>query len=116
MNIIFGDSVEHIPDSYTILELDTIQVGQSETPITAWCVVEKIPLAEFASVEQYKKLHNDLLKYYKEQRWNDCEIAIKILIGRWNGELDTFYQDLSNRIKKYQENPPAVGWSGIIQK
>jgi len=115
MNIIFGDAIKEIPDSFTILELDTFRAPDNQLQ-TAYCVVETIPLSEFATLEDYKKIHADLVKYYHEQQWNYCEHAIEGLMGHWNGELDTFYTSLLSRVMHLKENPPAADWDGIIVK
>ena len=52
MNIIFNDQIDTIPDSYTVLELDTFKKEDGTTTI-AYCVVEKIPLVEFDKVDAY---------------------------------------------------------------
>lgn len=115
MNIIFGDVIKEIPDSFTVLELDTFRTPDNQLQ-TAYCVVETIPLSEFATLEDYKKIHADLVKFYREQHWNYCEHAIEGLMGRWNGELDSFYTTLLSRVMNFKENPPADDWDGIILK
>jgi len=116
MNIIFGPLVDNIPDSYTVLELDTIRLPNSQEPVPFYCVVEKIALTDFATLEHWKKIHADVISLYKQQQWNYCEQAIEALMGKWNGELDTFYQNLLDRVKQYKENPPPQDWDGIIDK
>jgi hypothetical protein len=37
-------------------------------------------------------------------------------MGKWNGELDTFYSDLLLRVQDHQQNPPADNWTGIRVK
>ena len=112
MNIIFGDAIKEIPDSFTILELDTFRMPNQEVR-TAYCVVETIPLSEFATLDNYKKIHADLVKFYRERQWNYCEHAIEGLMGRWNGELDTFYTNLLSRVMHLKENPPSDDWDGF---
>jgi hypothetical protein len=114
MNIIFGDSVKSIPDHYTLLELDTFRADGSDERITAYCLVEKLPLDEFTTLEQYKKIHADVIKYYKQKHWDYCEQAINGLMGRWSGELDTFYTNLLSRVIHLKENPPLDDWDGVI--
>jgi hypothetical protein len=97
MHIIFGDAVKQIPDSFTILELETFKL-ENEKTATAYCVVEKIPLSEFSLIEAHKELHNNLIKYFKEEKWDFCKQAINALLGKWNGELDSFYTNLLERI------------------
>jgi hypothetical protein len=116
MNIIFGDSIKQIPDSFTVLELDTFNIVSEGRVATAYCVVEKIALAEFDKLEAYKKVHADLVENYRRREWTYCEHAIEGLMGKWNGELDSFYIDLLLRVKDYQQNPPAADWTGIRVK
>ena len=116
MNIIFGDSVNTIPDQYTVLELDTFRTVDSDKTVTAYCLVEKLALNEFATMESYKKIHADLIDAYRNQHWNYCEQAIDGLMGRWGGELDSFYCDLLKRVNAYQTTDPGPDWNGILVK
>lgn len=113
MHIIFGDAVNEIPDSFTVLELDTFRRITHNEIVTAYCVVEKIPLTEFTTLDAYKKIHQDLIKYYKQRQWTYCEHAIEGLMGKWNGELDSFYTDLLARVMKYKNEEPPADWDGI---
>jgi hypothetical protein len=116
MNIIFGDSINTIPDHYILLELDTFRrTGETET-VTAYCLVEKPAVNEFSNMESYKKIHENVIKYYKLREWNYCEQAITGLVGRWGGELDTFYSNLSDRVLKFKESEPPADWDGVLPK
>jgi len=112
MNIIFGDSVNTIPDHYTVLELDTFRSADNNETIITYCLIEKLSLDEFVTLDQYKKIHADVIKYYKQKYWDYCEPAIQGLIGRWGGEVDTFYADLLNRVKQHKENGVPDNWDG----
>jgi hypothetical protein len=114
MHIIFGSTAQEIPNSFTILELDTFRMVKEDRTDTAYCVVEKIPLTEFATLDAYKKIHADLVQYYKQRQWEYCENAIEGLMGKWNGELDTFYADLLRRVIGYKENEPPADWDGTL--
>jgi len=116
MNIIFGDSVNSIPDQYTVLELDTFRATDSDKTVTAYCVVEKLALNEFATMESYKKIHADLIDAYRNQHWNYCEQAIDGLMGRWTGELDSFYVNLLDRIRQNIQNGVPPDWTAVIVK
>jgi len=115
MHIIFGEAIKEIPDSFTILELDTFKLD-SDKVVTAYCVVEKIPLAEFALIEAHMELHKNLINYYREKQWNYCEQAISELTGKWNGELDSFYIDLLKRISELKNLTLDQSWQGFIVK
>jgi hypothetical protein len=114
MNIIFGDSVDTLPDHYIKLELDTFRTA--DNTVTAYCLVEKLAPDEFITMDSYKKIHADLLIAYRNQHWNYCEQAIAGLIGHWGGELDTFYADLLSRVKQHKENGVPDNWTAIIIK
>lgn len=114
MNIIFGEAIKNIPNSYTVLELDTINTDGAV--VTAYCVIEKIPLQEFPLIEAHVKLHADVLKNYRLQHWEYCEKAIDALLGKWNGEVDSFYTTLLERIKYFKDAPPFEGWTGVYVK
>jgi hypothetical protein len=116
MNIIFGDSVDSIPNHYTVLELDTFRPADSNKTMTAYCLVEKLALDEFVTLEHYKKTHADVMKYYKQKHWDYCEQAIQGLMGRWSGELDTFYTDLLTRINQHKEKGVAEDWNATLIK
>jgi len=113
MNIIFGDSVDTLPDHYIKLELDTFRTSDGNNTLTAYCLVEKLAPDEFATMESYKKIHADLLDAYRKQHWNYCEQAIAGLMGHWGGELDTFYTDLLNRVLAQKQTILDPKWDGI---
>ena len=116
MNIIFGDALETLPDNYTVLELDTFVFPPDSKKRTSYCVVEKVPLTDFPMMEAYIKVHTDMMTAYREQNWEYCLHAIKGLTGRWNGELDSFYSNLLQRVEQYQASPPGDYWTGYIDR
>jgi hypothetical protein len=116
MNVIFGDGRNEIPEGHTVLELDTFRVLEAEKTITAYCLVEKVPLGEFATLTNYQKIHEDLIRFYKQRHWDYCEHAIESLMGRWNHELDSFYSDLLKRVIDYKTNPPDADWDGTVTR
>jgi hypothetical protein len=116
MNIIFGNHVEKVQDRFTVLELDSFDIGNTGTVVTAWCVLDQIPLTEMSLVEPLIKVHQDLMIQYQAQNWNFCKDALKQLYSRWNGEVDSFYSDLESRVNHYIENPPGLDWTGRLVK
>ena len=116
MNIIFGEALGAIPENYTVLELDTFVIPPSTEPVTSYCVLEKLPLIEFTTLDAYQKIHTDLMQAYRDQNWEYCVEALSGLTGHWGGELDTFYANLAQRVLEYQATPPAQPWTGFIVK
>lgn len=117
MNIIIDpDRVEQLRQKHTVLELDTIRLLPENKLITAWAVVGEISIAQLPLMENRKLLHQNLLREYRLKNWNYCDQALEFLQGFWNGELDSFYQDLAQRITQYKQQDPGDAWDGVIEK
>ena len=116
MNIMFEDSInDKVREKYTLLELDTFRFADSKTTSIAYCLVENTPITEMFTIEQFLELHKNLMKNYRLQNWKFCEDALEHLTGKWNGELDTFYNEVNRRIQLYKVNDPGPEWDGVIQ-
>jgi len=117
MNIIIDpDQIDAYREKYTVLELDTIRILPENRTVTAYCVVENIPIPDLPQVENKKKLHATLMEHYRKRDWNVCDQALDHLVGCWNKELDSFYQEIRTRVAKYIEQDPGEDWDGIIEK
>lgn len=113
MNIIFGaPAAQHAQEKYIVLELDTFQVEDQLT--TTYALVEQVSLIEMLSLDKFKELHSNLLKEYRKRNWKYCEDAIEHLSGKWNGELDTFYTVLTERIQELKTQSLDDAWTGVI--
>ena len=117
MNIIFGkEQADEISGKYTVLELDTFQIGKNGPVVTAYCVLDLIPMEEMLILNESKFAHEQLITQYQQQHWSDCLELLSTLEGKWNHELDSFYQDLKNRIEQNIVQDPGSDWSPIIIK
>lgn len=117
MNIILGqDKVADLSDRYVVLPLDTFNVSGHPDPITSFCVIEQVSIQDLSQLGSWRALHEKLIENYHKKNWNFCEQAVEHLVGRWNGELDSFYLDLLGRIKRYQQQDPGEEWTGIITR
>lgn len=117
MHIIFGkEQADELSNKYTVLELDTFQFGTDGPVVTAYCTVETIPLEELAMLSATQAQHEHLLINYRMRNWADCLVGIDQLLGKWRGELDSFYTDLRSRAQSYLVNSPKSEWSHIILK
>ena len=91
MYIIVGqDRADALKDSYILLELED----------KAFCVVtaEQIPIQEIPQLEEHKALHAKLLTEYINKNYGICRQHIDELMGKFGGEVDTFYEELIKRI------------------
>jgi len=111
MNIIFGQqNLAEIDDKYILLELDIVKVKDSLIP--SYCLVEKIGLQDVVALDNHRDLHAKFVKNYRLKNWSFCEQAIEHLLGKWNGELDSFYLEISRRIALFKETAPPDDWDG----
>ena len=117
MNIIFGDNVaEQAREKYTVLELDTFVFEQKDITATAYAVVDQVPLMEMINIENFKTLHANLMLEYRKRNWKYCEDAIEHLRGKWNGDLDTFYTELHERMQTFKDQLLPDDWNGTIAR
>lgn len=117
MHIIFGaESAKQASSKYTVLELDRIRLEPLGPVIDTYCVIETIPLEEIAYLENYLNLHTKLMENYRRRDWNFCEQALEHLHGRWGGAMNSFYDEISQRVAKYKQQDPGESWDGIYEK
>jgi hypothetical protein len=99
MQIVLGKHVaDRLRENYTVLELETFSV-KNET-VTAYCVVDQVPVLELATLENFKELHQQFIDNYNKGDFNFCRSAAEHLKGKFNGDLDSFYDILIARIDK----------------
>lgn len=119
MHVIFGkENLQQFSDRFTILPLDKIKARGADVVIEAFCVIpaDKVPLQEIVILEKLKNMHVALMQEYNRQNWNFCHDAIKNLRGKFNGELDTFYDELETRISKLQAEKLSAEWDGVYEQ
>lgn len=99
MQIVWDQAViAKLKNSHTLLELETFDVKGS--PVTAYCVVpaEKIGLDGLSTLDRYTELHSAFVKAYYDKNYKLCRDISEHLMGQFGGELDTFYEEIINRI------------------
>ena len=117
MNIIFGkENAERLKEKYTVLELDTVKFGNTDSAVIAYCIIEDMNFDEIPMIESMQRLHEDLIVKYQSKNWPTCLEIIKRLQGFWNGELDSYYATLQQRVEDLLAEPPGPDWSPIILK
>lgn len=117
MHIILGDQItEEIKDKYIVLELDHFQITGRDHAVSAYCLVENVPIAELPQADQFRDLHANLIRNYRLGHWKFCEDALEHLIGRWNGEVDSFYHDLSDRVAALRkDHTDPKNWNPTVK-
>ena len=117
MNIVLGEeNIRDIRERYIVLELDQFQIPGRDAPITAYCVAENLPVNELLQLDRWQDLHSNLIKNYRLKNWNYCLQALDHLQGRWDGQVDSFYQSLRQRIQDLQTQDLDETWTGVIDR
>lgn len=117
MHIIFGkEQAELMSQRYTVLELDTFQIGSNGPVVTAYCTVENSVLIESKNLNDLCQTHRSMIQYYNNREWDRVREIASQLQGHWNNELDSFYSDLQSRAQHYKLYPPNESWTPVIQK
>jgi hypothetical protein len=117
MHIIFGEEIgQAAAEKHIVLELDTFEIKGKESPMTAYALVEHVPLQDMPTMNHFHDLHTNLMVEYRKRNWKYCEDAMEHLQGKWNGDLDTFYTELSARIQRLKTESLPNTWSGTVLK
>ncbi|MCX7594395.1 MAG: hypothetical protein N2235_11640 [Fischerella sp.] len=106
MQIIFSKQVaEQLKEKYIVLELETIDAGNGKF-IEAHCVVpgDKIPLTQLPMIEKDIELHNHFVNAIKKRDYRLCAEIAPYLMGKFGGELDSFYEIVSSRYQSTQKD------------
>jgi hypothetical protein len=101
MQVIFSRQIaEELRDRYTILELETFTV--QDTVLETFCVVsgEKMNLADLPHLADHIRMHEELIEQLKQKNFQFCIDAIEHLMGKFGGELDSFYEIVLERCNK----------------
>jgi len=115
MNIMFEDSItDEVKSKYMLLELDTFYFSGIDKQKTSFCLIEPVSISELLNIEKNLELHKNFIKNYKLRNWKYCEDALEHLLGKWNGEVDSFYKEIISRINEYKNQNLDREWTGII--
>ena len=110
MEIIFGrENAEMLRERFTVLDLETI-TDQDGNSMEVFCLIpaDKISIGDMPTLSQWVTLHNDFLNGYKTNQYTYCRQCIEHLMGKFGGEVDSFYEEILRRINEAEENTPTV--------
>jgi hypothetical protein len=99
MQIVWNkEAADKLKNSHTVLELESFPVNGEM--LTAYCVVppEKIGIEGFAMLDNWTDLHNEFVKAYRAGNKKLCIDISEHLMGKFGGELDTFYEEILSRL------------------
>jgi hypothetical protein len=98
MQMIFNRvAAEELSEKYLVLELEPHIV--QDVVLETFCVIEsdKIPITEVTLLDHWKKLHREFVQANKEKNGKLCRDLAEHLLGKFGGEVDSFYQVVISR-------------------
>ena len=116
MHIVFGTAALELSTRFVVLELDTFQDTHSQQRHVAYCLIENIPLDDMPILQELRDWHHDLIVNYQNADWQRCQQLLTKLRGRWNQELDSFYDDLQHRIDTNSQLEIPPDWDYALPK
>ena len=106
MDIIFGrENAEKLREKYTVLDLETVEKDGHSIEVFCLIPADKISIGDLPQLDQWVKLHHEFLDGYHTQQWNYCRQCIEHLTGKFGGECDTFYEEITKRINAADPQP-----------
>lgn len=106
MEIIFGrENAENLRQRYTVLDLETV-IAENGQPLEVFCLIpaDKLNLQDLPKLSEWVNLHNLMLTYYHTKENDKCLATIKELMGAFNGEVDSFYDEIARRLEEVNES------------
>lgn len=99
MYIIVGDeAASKLSANYTVLPLETFESNVG--PVTSYCVVDAdvVPMGELPLMDVYKTYHNQFITALADNSKEDMEKLAGELIGKFGGQVDSFYVEILKRV------------------
>jgi len=104
MQLIFNrEDAEALREQHTVLELETIT--KDGVTLDVFCLVpaDKINLSELAQLNHNVKLHQTFVDCFKNKEYKVCRDLYEHLIGKFGGEVDSFYDEIIKRIVNLEQ-------------
>ena len=111
--VIGPETYESVKDTYATLKLDRIAVKGKKEAVTIFTLAGNKEFKESSEFKSLESKHGEILDCYFNQKWNNCLIEIKLAKTLCNNLMSEYYEILTERINKYEKNPPPKNWDGV---
>jgi adenylate cyclase len=114
--IVLGSiTAERVKGEYFTLELDCIAVKGKKEGVTIYTVFYNPPEPELAEWKHNKEIHELMLEYYRKQEWNKAIALVDTLKGKFDGQMDHYYDLWLERIEEMKAANLAADWDGVFR-
>ena len=129
MNIIFAKhkeildhnevDLDQLREQYSLVPLDKIRIGKNKEVLQSWCLIPadnaKV-LDDAPHLPRLIELHETMMQNYYEQQWDYCIESAEKLLGKFGGEVDSFYEIFIERCQQNKTHGVKDNWDGVITR
>jgi adenylate cyclase len=116
VKIVLGPiTAQRLGDEYFTLELDCIAVKGKKDGVNIFTVMYNPDPSAAAEWLMAKDMHNGMLTYYRQQKWNDAIELVNELKGEFDGEMDHYYDLWLERIEEMRNANLPKDWDGVFR-
>jgi len=114
--IVLGQiTAERVGDEYFTLPLDCIAVkGKKEGVNISTVFYNPLP-EQKTDWEHDRQVHGLMLEYYRKQDWSKASALVEALKGKFNGQMDQYYNIWQERIKEMTNAGLSEDWDGVFR-
>jgi adenylate cyclase len=114
--IIISESTEkRVNDQYFTIPLDCIAVKGKTIGVNIFTVFYMPDETVAVKWNTARDMHNGMLTYYKQQKWDDAIELCKTLTGEFDGNMDHYYELWIERIADMRSRNLAADWDGTYK-
>ena len=114
VRIVLGTkTAEYVKDEYYVLELDCIAVKGKKEGVNIYTVLGRIDELNIPSNDT--QMHVAMLQLYRQQKFDTAISFCKDLMGRFNGEMDHYYELWIERCEEMKNANLPENWDGIYR-
>ena len=114
--IIISESTEkRVNDQYFTLPLDCIAVKGKTIGVNIFTVFYMPDETVKVKWNTARDMHNGMLTYYKQQKWDDAIELCKTLTGEFDGNMDHYYELWIERIADMRSRNLPKDWDGTFR-
>jgi adenylate cyclase len=108
-------TTERVGDEYFTIPLDCIAVKGKKEGVDISTVFYNPPESKSAEWLHHKQLHNMMLDYYRKQDWKKAEALVETLKGKFDGQMDNYYELWIERIAEMRNANLPADWDGVFR-